>query len=232
MITLVLSALGIIGGLGFIIWRTPWASSLPGAPLIEDWLKVDVAGDLEWPDAIEKTVFEGCQISSNDGQFFFEVMGSPPFPLRLDDSGSHWKVAQNVPEMLAMFGLQYAASCVRQHLVDGDNRWLDKFDKALDISESEARRCLARSFSPWTEHAASLRLLSTRYCLRILAKLVEKGEARDANLRRHRRVLGIHLAASRVSASHFLYDHVTNHGLITDNALLSRSGQRTPWVIS
>jgi hypothetical protein len=59
-------------------------------------------------------------------------------------------------------------------------------------------------------------MVSSRYCLHLLAQCLEKKQS----IKRYKRVLQIHLSATRLCRHPLLYDFKTNHGLITDNSLL------------
>lgn len=220
MTLVVLGIAGVIIALSFITWRAMWMSSLPRHCSVEEWRHVDAEGRPELPEAVQQAVFEGCSMRSSGDQFVFQVMGSPAVPISLDDHSSHWAVARSVPEMLAMYGLQYAACCLRKYAESRDERWLDKFDKALDRAESGARRCLWSTFFPWTEHAVALRMTSSRYCMRMIVRMTDTNSGRAENRLRYERILRIHLSALKICKQPWLYDYVTNHGLITDSALI------------
>jgi hypothetical protein len=204
----------------FIYWRTPWSRGLLSARVINQWLQFDLCLKSELPEPILEATFEGCKIDQEADNFYFEVNGSKPVKLSLDDSASHWLRSHNIPEMLAMYGLQYAAWCLRRYTETSDSRWLGKFDRALEVAESEAYRGLKNTFFPWTEHAVALRMVSSRYCLYIIARSLEKSRSDSQMDSRYERVLKIHLSAARLCIQPLLYDFITNHGLITDSSLL------------
>jgi hypothetical protein len=188
--------------------------------VIKQWCEHDLNLKQGLPAPILEATFEGCKIEQQSDRYYFEVNGSKPIELSLANPSSHWLRAHNVPEMLAMYGLQYAASCLKQYAETSDKRWLSKFDRALEIAELEARRGFKNTFFPWTEHAAALRMVSSRYCLCILSKSIEKEGCEGQMDIRYARVLKIHLTATQLSIQPLLYDYITNHGLISDNALL------------
>lgn len=204
----------------FIYWRTPWSRGWLSARVINQWLQFDLCLKTELPEPILEATFEGCKIDQEADNFYFEVNGSKPVKLSLDDSASHWLRSHNIPEMLAMYGLQYAAWCLRRYTETSDSRWLGKFDRALEVAESEAYRGLKNTFFPWTEHAVALRMVSSRYCLYIIAHSLKKEGSDDQMDSRYARVLKIHLSAARLCIQPLLYDFITNHGLITDSSLL------------
>ena len=204
----------------FAYWRTPWSRVWLSPSVIKQWCEHDLNLKQGIPAPILEATFEGCKIEQQSDRYYFEVNGSKPIELSLADPSSHWLRAHNVPEMLAMYGLQYAACCLKQYVETSDKRWLNKFDRAIEIAESEAWRGLKNTFFPWTEHAAALRMVSSRYCLCILSKSIEKEGCEGQMDIRYARVLKIHLTATQLSIQPLLYDYITNHGLITDNALL------------
>ena len=204
----------------FIYWRTPWSRGWLSARVINQWLQFDLCLKSELPEPILEATFEGCKIDQEADNFYFEVNGSKPVKLSLDDSASHWLRSHNIPEMLAMYGLQYAAWCLRRYTETSDSRWLGKFDRALEVAESEAYRGLKNTFFPWTEHAVALRMVCSRYCLYIIARSLGKSRSDSQMDSRYARVLKIHLSAARLCIQPLLYDFITNHGLITDSSLL------------
>ncbi|MEI6283475.1 MAG: hypothetical protein WCP40_00040 [Opitutae bacterium] len=204
----------------FAYWRTPWSRVWLSPSVTKQWREHDLNLKHGLPEPILEATFEGCKIKQQSDRFHFEVNGSKPIELTLANPSSHWLRSHNVPEMLAMYGLQYAACCLKQFAETSDKRWLNKFDRALEIAELEARRGLKNTFFPWTEHASALRMTSSRYCLYTLSQCIEKDGSNDHMDDRYRRVLKIHLTASQLSMQPLLYDYITNHGLITDSALL------------
>ena len=202
----------------FIYWRTPWMRVGLSKNIIKKWLQHDLSLT-NLPAPILEATFEGCTIKQENDNFYFEVDGSRPIELSLVDSSSHWKRSHNVPEMLAMYGLQYAACCLKNYSETTDSRWLDKFDRALEIAETEARLGLKNTFFPWTEHAVALRMVSSRYCLHVIARHIERMGDEKMPIR-YERILKIHLTAAQLCTNPLLYDFITNHGLITDSSLL------------
>jgi len=210
----------VLGTIVFVYWRTPWSRVWLSPSVIKRWYEHDLNLKQDLPDPILEDTFEGCKIEQQSDCYYFEVNGSKPIELSLADSSSHWFRSRNVPEMLAMYGLQYAACCLKQYVETSDKRWLNKFDRAIEIAESEACRGLKNTFFPWTEHAAALRMVSSRYCLYILSQSQKKEKSDGQMDARYARVLKIHITAARLCIQPLLYDFITNHGLITDNSLL------------
>lgn len=220
MALLITGLVCVLLGLVFQRWRTSWNEHLADKDDVERWWSLDSSATLKLSSSIEQAAFEGCTLLQSGNTAIFEVQGSAPHKFALDDAEAGWRGPENVPEMLAMFGLQHASWCLRLHAESGDPRWLAKFDMALDVAENEARAMAGATLFAWTEHAAALRLVCSRYCMRQIALLPSSSLASDAHRQRYIKTLSIHLAAARICSNPFLYDYVTNHGLITDNALL------------
>jgi hypothetical protein len=145
-LTIIISLSAILFSLGFIYWRAPWARAKVTDKILNDWFEHDLNMHEKLPPPIIEAAFESFKLTTDKNSYIIEINGSKPVILSLSDSTSHWSKPNNLPEMLAMYGLQYAASCLRKFYETKDNRWLDKFDKALDIAESEAYRELKKVF--------------------------------------------------------------------------------------
>jgi len=204
----------------YIYWRTPWCNVRLSKGTQDVWYQHDLNLSGGLPEPILEATFESCKIYPQGDRFYFEINGVKPVEIFLDDSSSHWFKSNNVPEMMAMYGLKYAAWCLRNFSENSDERWLNKFDRALDIAEKEAYRGLKSTFYPWTEHVVALRMVSSRYCLYLIARSAKLGGMEGTMATRYARVLKIHLTAAKLCIDPKFYDFITNHGLITDNSLM------------
>jgi hypothetical protein len=221
MIPLTICAIIVVPSLIlFVYWRTPWDRVKSSRSTLEAWYQHDLNFVGGLPSPILEATFESCKINSQGDLFYFEINGVKPIEISLNNSSSHWLKSSTVPEMMAMYGLKYAACCLKEFLETADDRWLNKFDRALDIAEVEARRGLKTTFYPWTEHVVALRMVSSRYCLYAIARSSKQGGVGGAMALRYERVLNIHLTAAKICMEPMFYDFITNHGLITDNSLM------------